>query len=925
MTSTSPEWRWWIEAAAGGAIVLALGSLAARLAREPAHRARIVVLTVLGCLVVPWLGALPIAPRWKPVSLPMAAAAGSTPRPAIRPVGDPSASLPRPIGPRTWSAETPGRWPAPTPSGQPTVAIPSPVRTPPIPWSRLAALAYGTVAVGLATWWLIGQAMVLRVAGSAKPVSDRIRGQFLAISGPAGGRVKLLESGRISLPFTFTWARPTILLPASLCGEGDRDDLIYVLGHEWSHVERRDFRAWTMVALAGLVLFYQPLFWWLKRQLRLSQDFLADDRAASLGSPEAYASYLVRLARRRVAGPHLPALGIGDRRSNLYRRVDMLVQDREPWQHRCRTLWSCAAASVAAVVMVMASGLRLDASPASEDPKPQDKSSAPAVEKATKPADPDTPKARDWDGIIVDKENGRPIPGARVLVRIATSRDPRTNGWRDYREAVSETGADGRYRFALSDEEVADRMLYITLEVDHPEHVRYFGGYSYNMILKNETLGERPFFEKLELWPGKAVEGRLLTPEGQPAARVMIQSYSTPDTGDNSLMNGSFGQTRTDADGRFRLPVHREGQAVVWLLPEQYEPSTIPLKNNKRGDLGAITLGRGVRFRGRMLDSEGRPVGKIYVSAGRDQRDRPDDDDVPRGVADMIHRAVLTADDGTFAMGPLPPGKYRVIPDERGWDPATREGAKDAVRRPLPAVFTAQSVVLEDGKEPEPVEIRAVPHVVVEAQMYNSKGEKKPGHDTWLSGQIDGDFWSANGESSAEGTYKFLAPHGLENAQLGLMTNEHSALVHRVTKEAPLSNTREIRLGTLDHDVKGIEIIRYVAPVILVKPIAKDGRPLKEVNVSVNYPGRDPKMGGQYVLKGGATTDVNLEEQGDGRFRTSQLSPDREVVVTARAEGCEPASRTLKLPEGKTEEVELILAPLANPEPAQPATKGSGE
>ena len=39
-------WRWWVEAALCGTVVLALGSLAARACRQPVHRARIVILTL---------------------------------------------------------------------------------------------------------------------------------------------------------------------------------------------------------------------------------------------------------------------------------------------------------------------------------------------------------------------------------------------------------------------------------------------------------------------------------------------------------------------------------------------------------------------------------------------------------------------------------------------------------------------------------------------------------------------------------------------------------------------------------------------------------------------------------------------------------------------------------------------------------------
>ena len=62
------------DAAAGGLIVLAAGSLAARLCRQPVRRARLIVLSLLGAMAVPALGALPIAPRWS-VGLPAAPAA----------------------------------------------------------------------------------------------------------------------------------------------------------------------------------------------------------------------------------------------------------------------------------------------------------------------------------------------------------------------------------------------------------------------------------------------------------------------------------------------------------------------------------------------------------------------------------------------------------------------------------------------------------------------------------------------------------------------------------------------------------------------------------------------------------------------------------------------------------------------------------
>ncbi len=187
------------------------------------------------------------------------------------------------------------------------VAIPS--------WHVLVLALYIAASTGLAAWWLIGQVLLWRIRRAARSVTPQVHEVFREIAGQAGRAVILLESDLVQLPFTYTWARPVIVLPRELCALGGSQELRFCLAHEWSHVERRDALAWNLACLAGLVLFYQPLFWWLRRQLRLCQDYLADDRAAAAGSAEDYAAFLVRLAR--VAQVRFGLAGAGDRRPAL--------------------------------------------------------------------------------------------------------------------------------------------------------------------------------------------------------------------------------------------------------------------------------------------------------------------------------------------------------------------------------------------------------------------------------------------------------------------------------------------------------------------------------------------------------------------------------------------------------------------------------
>ena len=80
---------WWLAgAAAGGLVVLATGSLAVRLCRQPARRARLVVLMVAGALAVPWFGSLGVG---LPVPLRLPAAPWRVPGPSALTAGPASA------------------------------------------------------------------------------------------------------------------------------------------------------------------------------------------------------------------------------------------------------------------------------------------------------------------------------------------------------------------------------------------------------------------------------------------------------------------------------------------------------------------------------------------------------------------------------------------------------------------------------------------------------------------------------------------------------------------------------------------------------------------------------------------------------------------------------------------------------------------
>jgi beta-lactamase regulating signal transducer with metallopeptidase domain len=923
--------EWLVRAAASGFVILTVAAIAVLLCRQPADRVRLIGLALVGAVLTPWLALVPGMPHWRFAVLPpepVEVTAASQPDLVTGTTESPASFRPQPTiaGPRaessiTESSPQPGAdtrlvstesKPQPVPSA-PAESVPAalsgelespaPAVTVTQLGTRAVLLGYALFTVVFLGWVILGLWRVYLLWRSARPAPTEAVALLREIAGPAADGVRLLVSPRLDTPVAFGGWRPVIVVPELALTPEGRETLRYGLAHEWSHVERGDVWRWYLVTFTQLLLFYQPLFWWLRRQLRLGQDYLADARAADqTDDPVEYAQYLVTLARRRLGAPGL-VLGITDRRSNLTRRVHMLLLNRTPLSRRCRFAWTCGAVLLAVGLMTGASAVRLvGASPApTEDKKGQDEKKKGDEKKAADvPAKGET---LNYGGQVTDKVTGKPIAGATVIVRRSVLGDPERKETNPVLEETKHTtDAQGKYSFTIPPEQTALRYLYIELDVEHPDYAPQKGfGYALSMIRKNEKLGGRPFFENVDLRPAKPVTGVVKTPEGKPAAGVKVMAYSVTSKRDQGTFEyGSFADTRTDAEGKFRLPLVTPGWAVVWLLPEQFVPTTHVVKD-KRGDLGTFTLQTGPRLKGTVLDAKGKPVAGVTVNA--ESRDR--NEEITEPVADNINRSAVTNDKGEFEMNPLPPGNYLVKPGEY-----PRDGSLDRKRvkeQPVPGVFIGTKVVLKAGAEPERLEVRAVPHVTIEAQYVDSKGKHTRGHECFVFGQIDGVPWFGQGKADADGKIVAHIPHGLENVQLDLMTNEHGVLRWRKTKDGPLNNNRRVMLGTVTDDVKGIEIVRYTAPILIVKVSVKDGSKPADLAVTAQYEKGKGQFEGGLILKGGRSSDVSFEHQEDGRFRSEQLFPDQEVTVTAHAEGYVGTSEKVKLAEDTTKEIELVL------------------
>jgi len=345
MPFTDLLFAWLVRSAVVGTVILLIGSGAVLTCRQPVRRLRIIELVLAGCLLAPFLGLVPGYPQlavvaWrsaetKPQEMPLPAAIGPEfGPPVIRPSRFSVPDLGAPLAPDTIAADAPVHaWGFRQ-------------------WIVTGYLAGVLVAIG---WWLVGLIGLVRILRTAEPAPPRCRELLAEISAGRGNRVRLLTSRRLKQPFASAWGRAVIILPHSVCG--DERTLRWCLAHEWAHVARHDFRAWLLAALARALFFYQPLVWWLRRQLRLCQDFLADAQAAGQASQvEDYAEFLTALAAKGRWRPAALGLGMRPGKSELYRRVIMLLK-HQPLEGRAPRSWTVSATAAAVVLAALTAAI----------------------------------------------------------------------------------------------------------------------------------------------------------------------------------------------------------------------------------------------------------------------------------------------------------------------------------------------------------------------------------------------------------------------------------------------------------------------------------------------------------------------------------------------------------------------------------------
>lgn len=293
---------------------------------------------------------------------------------------------------------------------------------------RAALAAWAAGALFLLLRLGLGLAGAARLTREGKPLLEpawrRLLARFLAAVS-LRRNVRLKSHGAVSVPLTWGFVRPVILLPSGT-ENWTEDERSTVLCHELSHIKRADFLVTLLVRTSLAVAWPNPLTWVVFGLLRREQEKACDEMVLRTGlKPSVYAAHL--LAFRRAAGrrcePAAALLGLFGR-SPLQERLAAILKHNPVFREV--TMKTKLALGCAVILSVALIGTARPAPVAIQVPSVSASPAGPAVAaapaQATQPvqtASAGTPAAQEEKEKAKAKaeaEAAKPFAGKKIVV-----------------------------------------------------------------------------------------------------------------------------------------------------------------------------------------------------------------------------------------------------------------------------------------------------------------------------------------------------------------------------------------------------------------------------------------------------------------------------------------------------------------------------
>jgi hypothetical protein len=209
-------------------------------------------------------------------------------------------------------------------------------------------------------------------------------------------------------------------------------------------------------------------------------------------------------------------------------------------------------------------------------------------------------------GGIVRNDEGQPIADAKVEVCLRSSGgltfDPVPNMWLSTGDKAVRTDAEGRWSLTNAPERDTDILLLLT----HSDYVsdETWGGLQGEQGVTTKALLDGS--ATIVMHDGIAVTGTVTDPAGKPVPDAMIV------WGDDPYFQWGSQETRTDKEGKYRIPPMRNGLLTVTMVAENFAPQQQKIELPAQA-VANFQLTAGESLRIHFIDEVGAPVPEVSV------------------------------------------------------------------------------------------------------------------------------------------------------------------------------------------------------------------------------------------------------------------------------------------------------------------------
>jgi len=384
---------------------------------------------------------------------------------------------------------------------------------------------------------------------------------------------------------------------------------------------------------------------------------------------------------------------------------------------------------------------------------------------------------------VMDAETQKPLAGVKATLHFA-----KPNG-KDVDTRTTQSDDQGRIFFPLPSELNANEDARTNILVEKE-------GYVSENIGCQTQWAERSLKEGntvcavFPLQKAEQITGRFVDEQGNPLANTLIavlRQKVSPYGNEGADCTESW-ECKCDSDGRFSFNAAKNERIAFWATPEKLAPQFV-FPNQKRGDLGNITVEKGFEPVVTVQDKDGKPVQNVWVNLNRR------DENYGMAIMSAYSRSALTDQNGQARFRPVSQGDYEVRvserPSERLYSPwsiassVTCRAIQAENQRPVKGTYVITPVQLS-ATSPQ-MTLQAQNTVNVDVQFSDRANNPYRELNTNIYGRMsNGSYFVARSHSDSPSAYRgnglfsFQVPVGLENTSLRIPSDTNTAYRARI-------------------------------------------------------------------------------------------------------------------------------------------------